>query len=409
MGARRLVYGPGAHGAGPLDGLRVLDLARLFSGDTVTATLGDLGADVVKIEQPGSPDPLRESTTNGYDAYWRSFGRNKRAITLNLKSARGRELLLDLVERGDVLVENFRPGVIEQLGLGPDVLLQRNPRIVVARISGWGQTGPWRERPGFGTLAEAVAGFTLLNGYADRPPLPPPLALGDSMAALYTAVGVLAAVCYARSPGGQGQVVDVSLFEPLFSMMGADSALSRIRVRSRGEGTRISSVRGVFETSDGKWVALSAATDEMVGRLFSALELNDLLDDPRYATYTDRIDNRDSLNAILAAKFAKFERNELLALAEANRLTIGPLYGILDQLEDGHFAARETIVEMLRPEDDNDAEGTLMHNVVPRLSLTPGSIRLPAPAVGEHNREILGAELGLSDVEIDELARDGTI
>jgi crotonobetainyl-CoA:carnitine CoA-transferase CaiB-like acyl-CoA transferase len=399
-GLPRANYARGVRG--PLAGVRVLDLTRLVSGAQFGLVLGDLGADVVKVERPRVGDPFRYTTVDGYDAYWRAYARNKRSITLDLADRRGRELLLRLAETADALAENFTPGVLERLAGGPDALLERNPRLVIVRISGWGQTGPRASRPGFGTLAEAYSGFTYLSGAADGPPAQAPLSLADTVAGTYAASAALAALWDVRVNGGAGQVVDVSLYEPLFSIMGADATAyaARGRLRERGTGAGVSSVRGVFQTSDEHWVAISAATDETAARFFAAVGRMDLLDDPRFATSEARLANRDALNDVLAAEFARYTRDEILQLAERNRLTIGPVYDIVDALDDEHYRARETIVEL--------EDGVVLQNVVPKLSRTPAAIRLPAPGLGEHNAEIYG-ELGLSPEELEELAREGVV
>ncbi|MBA2462789.1 MAG: CoA transferase [Actinobacteria bacterium] len=389
--------------AGPLAGVSVLDLTRLVSGAQLGLVLGDLGADVVKVERPGVGDPFRSTTIDGYDAYWRAYSRNKRSITLDLGSPRGGDLLVRLVETADLLAENFTPGVLERLCGGPEALLERNPRLVIVRITGWGQTGPHAGRPGFGTLAEAYSGFTYLNGPADGPPVQAPLSLADTVAGTYAAAAALAALWNVRVNGGAGQVVDVSLYEPLFSIMGADTTAyaATSRRRSRGDGAGVSSVRGVFQTSDDLWVAISAATDETAERFFAAIERYDVLADPRFATSEARLAHRNELHEALVPEFRRFTRDELLALAEAHRLTIGPVLDVVDALADEHYRARETIIEM---EDD----GVVLQNVVPRLSATPGTIRLPAPALGEHNAEVYG-ELGLDAAALAQLAEDGVV
>jgi crotonobetainyl-CoA:carnitine CoA-transferase CaiB-like acyl-CoA transferase len=387
---------------GPLAGVRLLDLTRLVSGAQLGLVLGDLGADVVKDERPGAGDPFRYTTVDGYDAYWRAYARNKRSITLDLADPRGRELLLRLAETADLLAENFTPGVLERLCGGPDALLERNPRLVIVRISGWGQTGPRARRPGFGTLAEAYSGFTYLNGPTDGPATQAPLSLADTVAGTYAASAALAALWDVRVNGGAGQVVDVSLYEPLFSIMGADATAyaARGRVRERGDGAGVSSVRGVFQTSDEHWVAISAATDETAARFFDAVGRSDVLDDPRFATSEARLANPEALNDVLGDEFRRYTRDEILDLAERHRLTIGPVYDILDALEDEHYRARETIVEL--------EDGVVVQNVVPRLSRTPAGIRRPAPALGEHNAEVFG-ELGLSEAELAALAAEGVV
>ncbi len=389
-------------GGGPLHGIRVLDLTRLVAGGQLGLVLGDLGADIVKIEQPLVGDPLRRATVaGGYDAHWRVWGRNKRSVTLNLKHPRGRELLLQLAERADILTENFSPGVLERLCGGPKTLLERNPRLVIVRISGWGQTGPLAGRPGFGTLAEAFSGFIFLNGQPDGPPVAPPMSLADTVAGTYAAVAAVSALLHVRG-GGEGQVVDVSLFEPLFSMLGPDAtALAATgTARGRGDGAKVSSVRGVFQTRDGHWVVLSAATDGIVRRLFAALEHSDILDDPRFATSEARLENRDALNDVLAKDLAARDREHVLALAASQRLTISPVYSVADAVADEQYLARETIVALA-----DDQESVVTHNVVPRLSETPGSIRRPAPRLGEHNAEIY-AELGLDEERLRQLQHE---
>jgi crotonobetainyl-CoA:carnitine CoA-transferase CaiB-like acyl-CoA transferase len=387
---------------GPLTGVRVLDLTRLVSGAQLGLVLGDLGADVVKVERPGVGDPFRNTTIDGYDAYWRAYGRNKRSITLDYATPAGRELLFRLVDTADLLAENFTPGVLERLIGGPEALLERNPKLVIVRISGWGQTGPRANQPGFGTLAEAFSGYTYLNGEPGGRPVQAPMSLADTVAGTYAASAALAALWEARVNGGGGQVVDVSLFEPLFSIMGADATAYAAagRLRSRGDGAGVSSVRGAFQTSDEHWVAISAATDETAARFFAAIGRDDLLADPRFATHTVRIANRPALNEALAGEFRRFTREEILALAREHRLTIGPVYDMLDAIADEHYRDRETIVEM--------EDGVVLQNAVPRLSGTPAAIRRPAPALGEHNAEVYG-ELGLDADELARLAEEGVL
>ena len=364
--------------------------------------LGDLGADVVKVERPRVGDPFRRSTIEGYDAYWQAYGRNKRSVTLDLSRDPGRELLFRLAERADVLAENFSPGVLERLCGGPEALLERNPSLVIVRISGWGQTGPRSSQPGFGTLAEAYSGFTYLNGPPDGPPVQAPLSLADTVAGTYAAAAVLAALWSVRVNGTPGQVVDISLYEPLFSMMGADTTAfaARGHRRGRGDGAGVSSVRGVFQTSDEHWVAISAATDETAARFFAAIEREELLADPRFATSELRLAHKEELHEVLMPEFRRFTRAEILALATAHRLTIGPVLDIVDVLADEHYQARETVVQM--------EDGVVLQNVVPRLSATPGAIRLRAPELGEHNAEVY-AEIGVDAEELARLAAEGLV
>ena len=292
--------------------------------------------------------------------------------------------------------------MLERLIGGPDALLERNSKLVIVRISGWGQTGPRAGQPGFGTLAEAFSGFTYLNGEPGGAPVQAPMSLADTVAGTYAATAALAALWEARVNGGPGQVVDVSLFEPLFSIMGADATAyaARGRLRSRGDGAGVSSVRGAFQTSDDHWVALSAATDDTAARFFAAIGRSDLLLDPRFATHEARVAHRLELNELLAGEFRRFTRAQILTLARKHRLTIGPVVDMLDVLADEHYRERETIVEM----DD----GVVLQNAVPRLSETPAAIRRRAPALGEHNAEIYG-ELGLGPEELARFAEEGVL
>ena len=387
---------------GPLAGVRALDLTRLVSGAQLGLVLGDLGADVIKVERPGGGDVFRHTTIDGYDAYWRAYGRNKRSITLDYALPEGRELLFRLVETSDLLAENFTPGVLERLVGGPEALLERNRKLVIVRISGWGQTGPRAGQPGFGTLAEAFSGFTYLNGVPGGTPVQAPMSLADTVAGTYAAAAALAALWEARVNGGPGQVVDISLFEPLFSIMGADPTAyaARGRLRNRGDGAGVSSVRGAFQTSDDRWVAISAATSETAARFFAAIDREDLLDDPRFATHEERVAHRSELNEVLAGEFQRFTQPEILALARDHRLTIGPVLDMVDAMADEHYRDRETIVEM--------EDGVVLQNTVPRLSSTPAVIRRPAPALGEHNAQVYG-ELGIAAEELARLTEDGVV
>ncbi|OUZ09471.1 acyl-CoA transferase [Aeromicrobium sp. PE09-221] len=391
---------------GPLQNCRVLDLSRLVSGGHCGMVLADLGADVVKVERPDGGDELRGGRIAGVAAFWTVYNRNKRSISLNLKSEEGRQLLLSLVRDADALLENFRPGTLERLGLGPDVLLEANPRLVITRISGWGQTGPYSQMPGFGTLAEAVSGFMYRNGFADRPPAPPPTALADMVAGLYAATATVAAVLHARE-GGAGQTVDVSLFEPLASIMGPDALLDQLgHLPTRGEGTRASSVKGVFQTADDKWLALSAGAERIVKSLFAAIGESEALDDPRFSEYQSRLDHRSEINAIIGRWVEARTSAEVMGTLRAQGVTIAPVLSMGEAREDPHFIAREVYVDV--PGREGEPETVAMHNVVPRMSGTPSGLRRPAPLLGEHNAAVL-AELGFSEEDLHELVKRGVI
>ncbi|EME19153.1 CaiB/BaiF CoA transferase family protein [Rhodococcus triatomae] len=391
---------------GPLQGCRVLDLSRLVSGGHCGMVLADLGADVIKIERPDGGDELRHGRIAGVAAFWTVYNRNKRSVSLNLKSPEGREVLLELVKSADAVLENFRPGTLEKLGIGPDVLLAANPALVVTRISGWGQTGPNSQLPGFGTLAEAVSGFMYRNGTADSPPLAPPTALSDMVAGLYAATATIAAILHART-GGAGQTIDVSLFEPLASIMGPDALLDQLgHLPQRGEGTRASSVKGTFITSDDKWVALSAAAEGIVRKLFTTIGSPEVLDDPRFASYESRLNRRSEINEIIGRWIVQRPAADVLHTLRSQGVTVAPVYSTADARQDPHFVARQVYVDV--PGRDGEPETIAMHNVVPRMSGTPSGLRRPAPRLGEHNDEIL-AELGMSAAERENLERRGAL
>jgi crotonobetainyl-CoA:carnitine CoA-transferase CaiB-like acyl-CoA transferase len=381
-------YTPDARG--PLDGVRVLDLSRLVAGNMLTLQLADFGADVIKIEREDGGDDLRSWREQGQPIYWKVYGRNKRSLVLDLRSERGRATLLKLVARSQVLVENFVPGGLEKMELGPQVLHAANPALVIARVSGWGQTGPYRHKPGFGTLVEAMSGFAYLNGFADRPPLLPPLALADMIAGVYGAAGVLTALRVAERDC-RGQVVDLSLFEPIFSVIASEAAKCRINgaptMRAGNQSTH-TAPRNVYVCRDGQFVALSGSMQSMAMKIFDTIGRPELKSDPRFATNDARVANRDELDALIGAFMGERTQAEALALFGAAGVTVGPVCSVADLLGHPYVAGREAIVEM----EDAQLGSLPMHNVIPRLSATPGALRRPAPALGEHTAEIL-AEL----------------
>ncbi len=278
---------------GPLSDVRVLDLSRLFAGNVLTQILGDFGADIVKVEPPAG-DTLRGWQTAGVSTHWKVYGRNKRSLALELRKERARELLLDLVPTAQVFIESFRPGVLEKMGLGPEVLLARNPSLVIIRISGWGQSGPYFQRPGFGTLIEGMSGFAALNGFADREPVLPPMYLADGVAGLYGASAAMIALRAVEHGGGQGQVIDLPLLDPLFALLGPQAANYRLtgqlRERSGSRSTN-SAPRNAYRCKDGNFVSLSGSTQKMAERTLRAIGRPELVDDPRFRTNADRIRN----------------------------------------------------------------------------------------------------------------------
>lgn len=387
---------------GPLDGLVVLDLTRLVAGNMLSLQLADFGADVIKIEDPLKGDPLRDWRVEGISAFWKVYARNKKSVTINLRAPEGIELLLRLAEKADVLIENFRPGTLEAMGLGPQVLLARNPGIVVVRISGWGQDGPYRMRPGFGTLVEGMSGFAAKNGFEDREPVLPPLALADMIAGLYGAFAVMTALRH-RDQGGGGQVIDLPLLDPMFSVLGPEAAIYKLTgtIRPRtGSRSNTAAPRNVYHTKDGRWISMSASMQAMVERLYRALGVPEMLDDPRFKTNADRVEHAEAAELPIREFIAARTLEEGMAFFQENEITAAPVYDIAQFIEDPHVRARQILVDM------PDAQmGTIpMHAVVPRLSGSPGAIRYPAPELGQHTAEVL-ARVGVDDVERVDLQR----
>lgn len=392
---------------GPLAGVRVLDMSRLVAGNMVTHVLADFGADVVKIEDPVRGDDLRAWRVEGVDTYWKVYARNKRSLTLDYRSNEGREVLAELVRTAQVLVENFVPGRLEKHGIGPDWLQALNDRLVIVRVSGWGQSGPYREKPGFGSLVEAMSGFAAMNGFADRPPVLPPLALADMIAGLYGASATMIALRAIEVGGAGGQVIDLSLFEPMLAVLGpqaANHALTGAAAPRVGSRSATASPRNVYACRDGKYVALSASMQSMAERLFETMGRPDLAQDPRFATNTDRVRNDEALDVVMAAFMAERTQAEALELFGAAGVTVGPVCDASDLADHDYVRGREALVSL-----PDAAMGRLpMHNVTPRLSATPGAIREPAPELGQHTEEVL-AGLGLGPDARARLRRDGIV
>ncbi|MGH7060779.1 MAG: CaiB/BaiF CoA transferase family protein [Stellaceae bacterium] len=379
MGIPKRSFEPGA--ACPLDGVRVIDMSRLVSGNMVSLQLADFGAEVIKIEDPRRGDPLRAWQTNGVSVHWKVYSRNKKSVALDLRAPRGRELLAGLIDGAQVLIENFRPGTLEKMGLGPEALHRRNPGLVIVRVSGWGQDGPYRDRPGFGTLVESMSGYAARTGFADREPALPPTALADMVAGLYGACAVLVALREVETKGGHGKVIDLPLLDPLFSFIATEAAIHRLTgvVRERtGSRSETTSPRNVFRTADGRYIGISASIQAMAERLFRAVGRADMIADPRFRTNTDRVENAALCEAPIAAFIAARSLAENMEIFERAEVTAAPVYDIDQFMADPHVLAREIVVDL----PDGEIGALPMHNVVPRLSATPGRLRRPAPGLG---------------------------
>ena len=362
-------------------------------------------SDLQDFQQFG--DTLRAWRTQDVQVNWKLYARNKKSLALELRNAESKALLLKLAAKADLFVESFRPDTLEQMGLGPEVLLAGNPKLVIVRISGWGQTGPYRRRPGFGTLVEGISGFASFNGFPDREPVLPPMYMADSYAGLYGAIGAMIALREVEVNGGKGQVIDLPLLDPLFHVLGPQAAAYRLtgKVKPRtGSRSTNSGPRNAYRTSDGKYVALSASTQKMAERVFTAIGRSDLIDDPRYRTNAERVKNAEELDAIIGEFVAARTQAENVAFFEKAEVTIGPIYDIAQILEDPHFIDREVLAEYPDPD-----MGTFpMHHVVPRLLGTPGAVRTHAPRLGQHNRELL-AEVGVDAARYAKMLETGAV
>ena len=390
----------------PLEGIRILDLSRMVAGGIAGMLLADFGADVVKIEQPGSGDPLRQWTSEGRALWWKVYARNKRFVTLNLKAPEGRDLLLRMLPEYDVMIESFVPGTLERLGLDWETLRARHPRLILLRISGWGQTGPDSGRPGFGTLVEAASGFAEMNGEPDGAPIVPGFPLADGVSGLYASNAIMYALSHRDRHGAAGQVIDLSLFESLFSLLGplsAEYAAHGGLRRRDGSRSRNAGPRGCYPTSDGQWIAVSGSTPKMAERFLRSYGLETLLEDPRFASNGARVAHSRELDDEVARAIASRTLAENVAIIEANQLTAVPVQSVADIEAHPHWQARGLTVEV-----PNGAGGVRMHNVVPRLSESPGEIRWPGGELGQDNHALYGA-LGLSCDEQQRLRASGVI
>ena len=393
--------------AAPLDGVRILDLSRLVAGNALTHVLADFGAEVVKVERPGQGDDLRNWRVEGVSIHWKVYARNKKSITVNMRSERGRAILLDLVKTSQMLVENFLPGTLEQWELGPDVLHAANPKLVIVRISGWGQSGPDRRVPGFGSLVEARSGFAAMNGFADRPPVLPPLALADMVAGLYGAVAALVALRHCEVDQGKGQVVDLPLFDPLLSILGPQAALYELTgelPERLGSRSNLTAPRNSYRCRDGQFVALSASMQSMYERLMRTIGRPELIEDNRFLTNADRVQNNDQLDRVVAQFIESHDQYDVLQIFRDAGVTVGPVHDTLGMLNDPLVKENKVMVRL----PDEEIDSVVMHNVAARLSETPGLIRSPAPTLGEHNSEILG-DIGIDETELSTLGEQGVI
>lgn len=389
---------------GPLSDLKVVEMGTLIAGPFCGQVLGDFGADVVKIEDPGKGDPMRQwgrSLPKGLSPWWPVIGRNKRSVALDLRQPEGRELALALIDQADVVIENFRPGAMEKWGMGYEALAARNPRLVMARVSGFGQTGPYSERAGYGLIGEAMGGLRYVTGEPDRPPARAGISIGDSLTALHAVIGVMMALHH-RERTGRGQMIDAALYESVLSVM--ENLVTEYDltgyVRERS-GSVLPGIApsNVYPCANGESLLIGGNGDAVFARLAATMGREDLAADPRYATHAARGENQAELDSIVSAWTRNWPLPELLALLEANGVPCGRIFRAPDMLEDPQFAARQSIVEV-----DHPVFGKVkMQNAFPRLSETPGGVRWPGPPLGAHTREVLEG-LGVDSGRLADLA-----
>ena len=400
-------------GPGPLAGIRMIELGMLLAGPFAGRLLGDMGAEVIKVEPPGKPDPLRDwghARYENHSLWWPVQSRNKKCVTLNLREPQGQELLLELVRVSDVVSENFRPGTLERWNLGYERLSEVNPGIVLARISGYGQTGPYAGRAGFAAVAEAMGGLRHINGFPDQPPPRTGISLGDSLAAMFATQGILAALYHRDATGdGRGQVIDVSLMESSFALLeSAVPEYDRLGLIRGPSGTGLKGVApsNIFKARDGKWVVIAANQDNVFGRLCEAIGQPELATDERFSTHLARGANQEEIEQIVSDWSAQHDARDIDALLNEYGVVCGPIYTVADIFDDPQFEAREMLIE----HEDPDFGSYVGPGIVPKFSRTPGEVRWSAPwQEGSHNHEIFCELLGLSESDVAELHEAGIV
>jgi formyl-CoA transferase len=394
----------------PLDDLRVIELGSLLAGPFCGQLLGDFGAEVIKVEDPGVGDPMRQwgrEKPYGTSLWWPVVARNKKSVTANLRTKEGQDLIRKLVAKADVLLENFRPGTLEKWGLGPEELWKINPGLIVTRVTGFGQTGPYSERAGFGSIGEAMGGIRYITGDPDRPPARTGVSLGDSLAATFATLGTLVAIHY-RGRTGRGQVVDSAIYEAVLAL--TESLIPEWQIagyQRERTGATLPNVApsNVYPTQDGEMILIAANQDGVFRRLAGAMNQPELADDVRYATHGARGSNMEELDGLIARWTTTLKADDLLECLHSAGVPCGRIFRAKDMMSDPHFAAREAIVKMQHP----DLGDFAMQNVFPRLSESPGEVRHVGPTLGQHNQEIYQALLGLNDDELSSLTAAGVI
>lgn len=404
---------PAAATRRPLEGLRILELGQLLAGPFASVLLAWFGADVIKVEPPDGGDPLRtwRSMYKGTALWWFILGRNKRSVTANLRTPEGRDLVRQLAGKCDVVLENFRPGRMEEWGLGPKDLEAVNPGLIMCRVSGWGQTGPYREKPGYASVAEGAGGLRYVCGYPDLPPARPNLSMGDTIAGLHAALGILTAV-YHRDVKrtGEGQVVDVAIYEGIFNLMESMvPEYDKFGVVRERQGSKLTGIvpTNTYPCRDGKYIIIGGNGDSIFKRLMRAAGRDDMADDPRFARNNDRVAHEAEIDAAITAWTTTHTFDEVLAALEQAEVPAGAILNVADQVAHPHFQARGLFERVPVPEDPDDT--VLLPKFAPFLSATPGGTDWAGPPLGAHNCEVYGGLLGLSDARIAELKAAGAI
>ena len=394
----------------PLDGIRVIEVGQLLAGPFTGTMLGYYGAEVIKVETPGDGDPIRKwrIMKDGMALWWHSLARNKKCVTANLRTDEGRDLVRALAENADVIVENFRPGTMEKWGLGPDVLRAANPGLIYARISGYGQTGPYASKPGFASVCEGFGGFRYVNGHPGEAPVRPNLSIGDTLAGMHSVIGILLAVVNrSRDPEGKGQVIDSAIYEAVYNLLeGVVPEYDGAGVIREPSGSTITGIvpTNTYRCKDGKFVIIGGNGDSIFKRLCHAMGRDDLGDDPRLADNAGRVEHEKELDEAILAWTQTLTSDELLNALEEARVPGGPIYSVVDMMDDPQYQAREMFETV-----QVNGEDLKIPAMVPKLSDTPGRTDWPGPDVGAHNDEIYGEVLGLSADEMAKLRDAGII
>lgn len=397
-------------GSGPLRGIRVLDCSTILAAPLTCQILADYGADVIKIEHPVHGDGMRGhgASADGIGLWWKEISRNKRTVGLSLSDRDGADVFRELARTADVLVENFRPGTLERWGVGPDVLRADNPGLVVARVTGYGQDGPYADRPAFGTLVEAMSGFAYMTGQPDGPPTLPAFGLADSIAGMAGSAAVMMALYHRDARGGEGQVIDLSLLEPIMTAVGpAPSAYDKLGVVQQRHGNRSTNnaPRNLYRTSDGYWVAMSTSANRIAERVMRLVGHPDVVEEPWFATGAGRAEHADLLDGYVSAWIGERTRDDVLAAFDEVGAAVGPVYSAADLVADPQVQQHEMLVRV----GDEDLGSLLMHNVLFRLSRTPGEIRFTGRPLGADTESVLVDELGLDRGRYEELRERGVV